>query len=67
MFDPNYDPYEELQIARHNIGELIKAVNHQLELVKNINQQNQTLNARIRHLERRIHCLETQNINNLAK
>lgn len=54
MFDPEFDPFDELMTARHNIGELIKAVNHQ-------NQRLQDVESLYRHQQEVIQQLMFQN------
>jgi len=65
MIDSDFDPYEELLIAKHNIGELIKGLNHQSHLFRDLSQQhiqlvelNKSLTKRIDCLEREIHSLK---------
>lgn len=60
MLDPNYDPYEELEIAKHNIGELIKAINHYSELLKELANQHNTVVAVNNDLHRRLRRLEVE-------
>lgn len=65
MIDSDFDPYEELLIAKHNIGELIKGLNHQSHLFRDLSHQhiqlvelNKSLTKRIDCLEREIHSLK---------
>lgn len=59
MLNPNYDPYEELEVAKHNINELIKAINHYSELLKELGNQHNTLIAVNQDLHRRLRRLES--------
>lgn len=60
MIDPNFDPYDELMIARHNINELIKAMNTQSELLKEMSAHHNTLAALHRSLHRQVQNLEIE-------
>lgn len=66
MLDPNYDPFEELEIAKHNIGELIKAINHYSELLKELSDHhnalvkiNSGLSHRVKKLEFEVLALKS--------
>ena len=66
-FDTNWDPYQELMIAKHNINELIKALNTQSELFKDLSYQHTNLitvckdcQARIKNLELEVARLKLQ-------
>lgn len=61
MWDPNYDPYEQLERANHNIAELIRAINHHSEVFKELALQHNNLIAVVKDLQIRISVLETQN------
>ena len=65
MLDSDFDPYEELMITRHNISELIKGLNHQSDLFRQLSQQhhqlvelNKSLTERITQLEHSISHLK---------
>lgn len=58
MIDPNFDPYDELLLARHNIAELIKAMNHYSELLKELSNQHNILIAHNKETQRKIQLLE---------
>ena len=65
MFDPHFDPYEELMITRHNVSELVKGLNHQSSLFRELAAQhnalielNKTLNQRIEQLEHEVKSLK---------
>ena len=60
MLDPNYNPYDELEIAKHNINELIKAINHYSELLKELGQQHMTIVSVNHDLHRRLRSLELE-------
>ena len=59
-FDTNWDPYQELMIAKHNINELIKAINTQSELFKELSTQHNNLISVCRDNQSRIHYLELE-------
>ena len=58
MFDPEFDPYEELMITRHNVSELVKGLNHQSSLFRELSQQHHQLIALTRTMSQRIEQLE---------
>lgn len=60
MFDTNFDPYEELMSHRHNIGELIRAINEQSGYLREMAQQHEQLTKMLRDYSNRIYQLEIQ-------
>lgn len=54
MINSEFDPFDELMTARHNIGELIRAVNYQ-------NQRLQDLEGLTRHQQEVIQQIMFQN------
>lgn len=36
MFNTDWDPYEALKTAEHNVGECIRAINHGSEIMKDL-------------------------------
>jgi hypothetical protein len=44
-FDTGWDPYQELQVAKHNIGELIKAHNNTQNILNDLVDQHRQLIA----------------------
>ena len=58
MFDPNFDPYDELMIARHNITELVKGLNHCSTLLRELGDQHRDLIQINNNLQRRVFGLE---------
>ncbi len=66
MLDSDFDPYDELMLQRHNIGELIKGLNHQSTLFRELSNQhmqlvevNRDLQLRVIRLESEIKALKT--------
>ncbi len=66
MLDSDFDPYDELMLQRHNIGELIKGLNHQSALFRQLSDQhiqlvevNRNLQLRVIQLESEIKALKT--------
>jgi hypothetical protein len=43
MFDPNYDPFEELETCKVNIQQIVLAFNDQRERILELQRQNQKL------------------------
>jgi hypothetical protein len=60
MLDSDFDPYEELMITRHNIGELIKGLNHQSTLFRQLSDQHIQLVELTKQLSQRIESLESE-------
>lgn len=60
MIDPDFDPYEELMLCKHNTHELARALSHQSQLLKELSDQHRELIAVIRDNQRRIQQLETE-------
>ena len=60
MLDSDFDPYEELMITRHNIGELIKGLNHQSQLFRDLANQHQQLIDLHRSLQIKVQQLEQE-------
>lgn len=61
MLNSDFDPYEELMIARHNINELIQALNTQSGLFRELSQQHQQLATAIKSQSQTINQCLTQN------
>jgi hypothetical protein len=62
MLDPNYDPYQQLEIAKHNITELIKGFNDQSEIFKEFVEQHNAMVMVVKDLQRRVRLLESENL-----
>lgn len=60
MLDPEFDPYNELMICRHNTDELIRGFNHYSELLKDLSQQHQQLVLTIKSQQQKINRLEQE-------
>lgn len=60
MFDPEFDPYDEIMRCQHNIMELVKALNQQSEMLRELNEQHRQLINHIRHHQGRLKQLETE-------
>lgn len=60
MLDNDFDPYEELLMARHNVNELIKGFNHQSQLFRDLSEQHQQLVALNRQFKQRLDQLESE-------
>lgn len=43
MFDPNFSPYDELIVLKHNTQELAKGMNHQSQFLKELALQHEEL------------------------
>ena len=61
----DFDPFEELLVAKHNINELVKGLNHQSSLFRELSQQhhqlielNKTLKIRVDRLEHEVLALK---------
>ena len=61
IFDPKFDPYEELLIARHNISELINGLNHYSHLMSQLTEQHNNLIILTKDLQQRVYALEVEN------
>lgn len=60
MFDPEFDPYDELMAHRHNIQEIAKGINHQSQYLKELALQHEQLARLIKHQADRIYKLEIE-------
>lgn len=49
-FDNNWDPYQQLLTAEHNINQLVLAVQHSSQLVEQLSKQLKHQNDIINHL-----------------
>jgi predicted nuclease with TOPRIM domain len=56
----NYDPFEELETAKHNISQLIKAYNDHNATIQEILKQNRQLNNMLRLEREEIARLKSQ-------
>jgi hypothetical protein len=54
----DFDPYDELMAHRHNIGELIRAINEQSGYLREMAQQHEQLTKLLRDQSTRLHQLE---------
>jgi hypothetical protein len=59
-FNTDWDPYQELMIAKHNINELIKALNTQSELFKDLTYQHNNLISVCKDCQSRVQKLEIE-------
>ena len=55
-----FDPYEELLLAKHNINELVKGLNHQSHLFRDLANQHQQLIDLHRSLQIKVQQLEQE-------
>lgn len=60
MFDPDFDPFDELMAHRHNITECFKGINHQSQFLKELALQHEQLTLLLKHQAARIHRLEIE-------
>jgi hypothetical protein len=60
MIDPDFDPYNELMVCKHNTHELARAISHQSELLRELSNQHRDLVAIVRDSQHRIQQLETE-------
>lgn len=67
MFDPNFNPYDELVVLKHNTQELAKGMNHQSQFLKELAHQHEELTRllsihshQIAELQRAINSLKSQ-------
>jgi hypothetical protein len=60
MFEPTFDPYDEITILKHNVAELIKAVNHSNQNLKELAHQHEVISKHLVNQANRISTLEIQ-------
>jgi hypothetical protein len=60
MIDHNFDPYQQLVTAEHNINQLILAINHGSELFKDLSFQHVKLVEFAKQLQKQQQSLELE-------
>lgn len=61
MFDPDFDPYEELLRNKHNIEQLILGLNNCSQLLNELSRQHNQLLLVNKDLQHRVQLLEMRN------
>lgn len=60
MFDPEFDPYEELKVCKHNTQELAKGLNQMSHYLKELSHQHQQLTVVFAEIRSRLHRTEIE-------
>lgn len=58
MFDPDFNPYDELMVHKHNIDELIKGMNHYSHHLRELARQHEALTMLIAKQQQQIDQLQ---------